>query len=45
MGDTYLIDFTPIVKGVIEDLQADIPVSVISEKFHNTIAEMTVKSC
>ncbi|MCK4308208.1 carbamoyltransferase HypF, partial [candidate division WOR-3 bacterium] len=45
IGHTYIIDFIPIVKGVVEDLQTDIPVSVISEKFHNTIAEMTVETC
>lgn len=44
-GDTYIIDFIPIVRGVVEDLQTALPVAVISEKFHNTIAEMTVETC
>ncbi len=45
IGDTYIIDFIPIVKGVVEDLQMALPVSVISKKFHNTIAEMIVETC
>lgn len=44
-GNTYILNFIPIVKGIVEDLQAALPVSVISEKFHNTIAEMTVETC
>jgi hydrogenase maturation protein HypF len=44
-GQIYIIDPIPIIKGVLKDLQREIPISVISEKFHNTIAGIIVEMC
>ena len=41
----YIINPDSIIKGVVEDLQREIPVPSISEKFHNTIIEMIVEVC
>ena len=41
----YIIDPIPIIKGIVDDLQRNFPVSVISNKFHNTIAKMIVETC
>lgn len=43
--DVYIIDPVQVIRGVVEDLQGGVPVSVISEKFHNTVAEMIVETC
>lgn len=41
----WIIDHSSIIKGVVEDLQKGISPSAISEKFHNTIAELILEMC
>lgn len=43
--DTLIINPTPMIKEVVKDLQRKLSVSVISEKFHNTIGEMIIEVC
>lgn len=43
--EIYIIDPIPIIKGVVEDLQKKLPVSFISEKFHNTVVGLIVETC
>ncbi|WP_330375425.1 carbamoyltransferase HypF [Inediibacterium massiliense] len=38
----YQIDYDSIILGVLRDLKEEIPTSVISAKFHNTIGNATV---
>ena len=44
-GQIYIIDPIPIIKGVLKDLQREIPVFVISARFHNSIAGIIVNMC
>lgn len=44
-GQVYIIDPILTIKGVLKDLQRKTPVSVISEKFHNTIAGIIINMC
>ena len=34
----YLLDWEPLVRSILLDLQQDVPVGVISAKFHNSLA-------
>lgn len=36
------IDTRQIIKGIVEDIKLDVPTSIISARFHNTIAEITL---
>jgi hydrogenase maturation protein HypF len=37
-GDPLVVDWEPLVRAVSEDLRAGVPVSVISARFHETLA-------
>ncbi len=39
---TMVVDWTDIVRGVVDDVDANTPVSFISLKFHNTLCEIVV---
>lgn len=41
----FVIDPLPIIRGVVKDLQRESPVSIISEKFHHTVARIIVEVC
>ncbi len=47
-GDTYSLsqtdpgDWSPLIKGIVEDLNERIEKSTISRKFHNTLVEMII---
>ncbi len=41
-GEAILLDWEPLVHGVLADMQSHISVSKISAKFHNTLVEMMV---
>lgn len=41
----YIIDTIPIIKGIVKDLQRNIPASTISAKFHFTISEIILDTC
>jgi hydrogenase maturation protein HypF len=41
--DSISMDWTPAVRGVIEDLQARVSTADIATRFHNTLAEMMVR--
>jgi len=43
--DILVIEPLPTIRGVVKDLQKKLPVSFISEKFHNTVAGMVVEVC
>ncbi len=40
-----VIDYTLIIKGVVEDLKTGISPSAISGRFHNTVAELILETC
>jgi hydrogenase maturation protein HypF len=40
-----IIDWEYPLKGVIADLKAGVPVSVISARFHNSVAQMIASTC
>lgn len=44
-NNIYIIDMEETIKEIIKDIQKNISVAVISEKFHNTIVELIVKTC
>jgi hydrogenase maturation protein HypF len=44
-NDTSQVDPSPLFEEVINDLNNQIPVSMISGRFHNTIARMVYKVC
>jgi hydrogenase maturation protein HypF len=44
-NNTFTIDYSPIIEGVVVDLKNGESVSVISQKFHNTVAELILKVC
>jgi hydrogenase maturation protein HypF len=37
-----LVDWSPMVKGILTDLKGQVPIALISAKFHNTLAEIIV---
>jgi hydrogenase maturation protein HypF len=39
---TWVVDWTDIVRGILDDVDAAVPVSSISVKFHNTLCEVIV---
>lgn len=41
-GYPIIIDPAPVLRGVVSDLRRGVEVAVISAKFHNTIADITV---
>ena len=45
IDDTLILDPSPIIKGIVEDIKAMVPNEAISYKFHNTIAKATGKIC
>jgi hydrogenase maturation protein HypF len=40
---SLVIDWEPVIKGILADLLSGNPVGVVSAKFHNTLAEIIVK--
>ncbi len=40
-----VVDTEPIIRGVVEDLQRQVPVSKIAAKFHNTVVEFVTDMC
>jgi hydrogenase maturation protein HypF len=44
-GDRILVDSAPLIRGVVEDLQAGVAVSRISARFHNTLAAVIAEVC
>ncbi len=43
--DIYQIPSTPIIKGIVSDLEQKIPIPDISAKFHNTIIKVFADLC
>jgi hydrogenase maturation protein HypF len=39
------IDTAPLIRSVVSDLQAEVPVARISARFHNGMAQMIVDLC
>lgn len=35
-----VLDWRPVISGIIDDLRSDLDVDVISAKFHNTLSRM-----
>ena len=44
-GDEYIIDVGEVFRGIIFDLNHEVPKGVISAKFHNTVADFIVSMC
>jgi hydrogenase maturation protein HypF len=38
----YVVDWLPMIEGILEDVRSKVPVGEISAKFHNTLVEMIV---
>ncbi len=45
IGQNYIIDPAPVIKGIVEDLKANVPAENISYKFHNTVGKIIGKVC
>jgi len=43
--DVWVIDSSPIITGVVTDLQRKVPVDVIAGKFHSTVAKIILHVC
>jgi hydrogenase maturation protein HypF len=39
----YVVDTAPIIRSIVEDLKDNTPVKTISQRFHETIARLTVE--
>jgi hydrogenase maturation protein HypF len=39
-----IIDQTPVIKGIVNDLKTKIPADVIARKFHNTIVDIIISA-
>lgn len=44
-GQPSVIDTDPVIKGIVNDLLADVPAAVIGAKFHATVATMIIETC
>jgi hydrogenase maturation protein HypF len=44
-GDEYIIDVGEVFRGIVFDLNHEVPKGVISAKFHNTVADFIVSMC
>ncbi|MGV7223461.1 MAG: carbamoyltransferase HypF [Nitrospinales bacterium] len=44
-GEVYRIELKPVICGIVEDIEKGIPCSIISGKFHRTIASMFSRLC
>ncbi len=40
----FIFDWTPTIKGILEDLKDEIPQKIIAAKFHNTLIEMIMRA-
>jgi len=40
-----IIDQEPVLRDIIQDLKAGVPIAIISAKFHNAVAEMVSEVC
>jgi hydrogenase maturation protein HypF len=40
-----VLDPTPMIQSIVRDKHAGVPVSTISARFHNTIAQMSLETC
>jgi len=38
----YIINWEPVIRSILEDLQNSVPVNLIAAKFHNALAELIV---
>lgn len=38
-----IVDWEPMISGILDDVRRDLPVARISAKFHNTLAEVIVE--
>lgn len=41
-GEMQIIDWSPMVTGLLADIAAAVPLHAISQKFHNTLAEYII---
>jgi hydrogenase maturation protein HypF len=42
---TRTIDPTPLINSIVYDLNKNVPASIISARFHNSVAEIVMKLC
>ena len=42
---TRIIDPTPLINSIVYDLNKDVPASIISARFHNSVAEIVMNLC
>ena len=43
--DKFIIDYSKIIKGILEDLKNNIDKSIIAMKFHNSVVEFSYEIC
>jgi len=43
--DEYIIDVGEVFRGIVFDLNHEVPKGIISAKFHNTVADFIVSMC
>ena len=44
-GASFLLDPAPLIRDVVRDMAAGVPVAEVSARFHNAVAEATVEAC
>jgi hydrogenase maturation protein HypF len=44
-ADSLHVGAGPVVRAVVADVQADVPVAIIAARFHNSVAEMVAQVC
>ncbi len=45
INQKYILNTNKIIEGIIEDVNQEIDLSIISKKFHNTVIDFSVKIC
>jgi hydrogenase maturation protein HypF len=44
-GQPAMLDVTPLIRAIVDDLRRDVPRPVIAGRFHRTIAELLAAAC
>jgi hydrogenase maturation protein HypF len=43
--ETFTLDTRPMIRGIVADLQSEVASAAVARKFHNTMVEMTLRTC
>ena len=44
-GEPAIVDVSPAIRKVVRDWREDVPIALISARFHNTVADVIVRCC